>query len=140
MRRAVVDASVVIKLFFEEEHSEAADRCFRQAQELLVPDLIWAEVANVIWKRHRRGHISKENAAEIARLILSLPLRICASSDLLADALELAMQLDRTVYDSLYLALAVKTGSVMVSADRRLVHALAGTALAGHIVWIGELA
>ena len=63
MKRVVIDASVVIKLFFEEEHSAAAERSVRQGQELLAPDLIWAEAANVIWKRQRRGDLSKENAA-----------------------------------------------------------------------------
>lgn len=138
MKRVVIDASVVIKLFFEEEHSAAAERSVQQGRELLAPDLIWAEAANVIWKRQRRGDLSKENAAGIAAQLLRMPLRIHASADLILDALDLASQFDRTVYDCLYLALAVKTRSVLVSADKRLVNALARTPLAKHIAWIGS--
>jgi predicted nucleic acid-binding protein len=46
--------------------------------------------------------------------------------------------LDRTVYDCLYLALAVKTKSVMITGDKRLVSALADGPLAKHVVWIGD--
>ena len=52
MKPVVVDASVLTKLFFEECHSDAAERCVKRAGDLLAPDLIWAEAANVIWKRH----------------------------------------------------------------------------------------
>jgi predicted nucleic acid-binding protein len=139
MKPAVIDASVVIKLFLQEEHSDAAERCCRQAPELLAPDLIWAEATNVIWKRLRRGEITRENAAEIAAQLVRMPLRIHASGDLVLDALNLAADYDRTVYDCLYLALAVKTRSVLVSADKRLVNALAATPLARHIIWIGDV-
>jgi len=138
MKRAVTDASVLVKLFFEEDHSDAAERFVRATGELLAPDLIWSEAANVIWKRHRRGDLNRADAAEIAAHMVSLPLRIWPSADLIPDALDLAMQFDRTVYDGLYVALAVKTRSVMCSGDERLVHALAGTPLQKHIVWIGN--
>lgn len=138
MKRAVIDAGVLIKLFFEEDHSDDAERCVRTTSELLAPDLIWSEAANVIWKRFRRGDLGREDASEIAVRILGLPLRIRASADLIPDALDLAMRFDRTVYDGLYVALAVKTKSVMISSDKRLVNALAGTPLEKHIAWIGD--
>jgi predicted nucleic acid-binding protein len=138
MKTVVLDASVVVKLFFEEEDSKAAEQCVAQAEELLAPDLVWVETANVIWKRQRRGDLTADAASDIARSILALPVVIHPAADLVPDALELAMQLDRTVYDCLYLALAVKTKSVMITGDKRLVSALASGPLAKHVVWIGE--
>lgn len=138
MKIVVVDAGVVAQLYFEENHSAETERLFQQAEDLLAPDLIWSEAANAIWKRHRRGNLSQEDAAGIIDQILSLPLRIHASSDLVPDALNLAMQLDRTAYDSLYLALAVKSKSVMVTADKRLVNSLAGSPLEKYVEWIGS--
>ena len=139
MKRAVIDASVLVKLFFEEDHSQAAERFVQETGELFAPDLIWSEVTNVIWKRHRRGDISQADAAEMAAQIIGMPLRIYPSAELIPDALDLAMQFDRTVYDGLYVALAVKTKSVMISSDERLVNALAETPLKKHIAWLGEL-
>ena len=137
MKITVVDASVVVQLYFEEDHSSETERLFQQAEDLLAPDLIWSEAANVIWKRQRCGDLSQESATGIIDQVLSLPSRIHASVDLIPDALNLAMQLDRTVYDSLYLALAVKSKSVMVTADKRLVNSLAGSPLKEYVAWIG---
>ena len=88
--------------------------------------------------RHRRGDLTREDAAEIATGIMGMPLRIRPTADLIPDALDLAMQFDRAVYDGLYVALAVKTKAVMVSGDKRLVNALGGTPLARHVAWIGD--
>ncbi len=138
MKRAVIDASVLIKLFFEEEHSGAAERFVQATEELLAPDLIWSETANVIWKRYRRGELSHEDAAGIAAQIVGMPLRISPSANLIPDALDLAMQFDRTVYDGLYVALAVRTKSVVISGDERLVNSLTGTPLEKNVAWIGD--
>ena len=138
MKKVVIDASVVVKLFFEEEHSKAAEQCVARADELLAPDLLWAETANVIWKRQRRGDLTADAALDLARHMLALPVVIHPSADLVPDALDLAMRLERTVYDCLYLALAVRAASVLVTGDLRLVNALAGGPLEKHIAWIGK--
>jgi len=138
MKSAVLDASILVKLFFEEDHSTAAEQCVRDVPQLLAPDLVWSEVANVIWKRHRRGDLSAEDSAEMTSWMLGLPLNIWPSADLIPDALDLAMQFDRTVYDSLYVALAVRASSVMLTGDKRLVNSLEGTPLEKYIAWIGN--
>lgn len=139
MKLAVVDACVVMRLYFEGKHSAEAERLFLQGIRLLAPDIIWPECANVIWKQYRYGDLSEKNAIAIAEEMLSLPLRIHDSSDLVQDALQIAMQYDRTAYDSLYVALAVQTDAVMVTADKRLVNALAGSPLEKYIRWLGDM-
>lgn len=138
MNRAVLDASIVVKLFFEENHSDIAEQCLRTIPELLAPDLVWAEATNVIWKRCRRGDLNLNDATEIAARLIELPLQIHGSANLISDALKLAVQFDRTVYDCLYVVLAVKTDSVMISGDQRLVNALKGTPIEEYVMWIGN--
>lgn len=138
MKPCVVDASVVAGAFFQEPGAERARSLLASGSELHAPDLIYAEVANVIWKRCRRGEIGEEEAGQLLADLLSLPLRTVPSGELVEPALRLALRLSRTVYDCLYLALAVKTKTVLVSGDRRLVNALAGGPLGKHIAWIGE--
>jgi len=135
--RQVVDASIIVKLYFAEEHSDAAERRMRDASPALAPDLIWAEIANVIWKRQRRGDLAPQEAARSMELALDLPLIIYESVDLIPDALDLAMKYDRSTYDCLYLALAVRHNCDMITADRRLVNSLQNTPLQKHIAWIG---
>ena len=138
MKTCVLDASVVAVAFFQQDHADRAHRLLVGEHVLHAPDLIYAELANVIWKRHARGEIDPDEAVRLLADLRSLPLQITPCGDLVEAALELALRSGRSVYDCLYLALAVKTRSVLVSADKRLVNVLAGTPLAKHIAWIGS--
>ena len=57
------------------------------------------------------------------------------SIDLLQLGLEIALAHDRTVYDSLYLALAVQSRSVVITADEKLANALAAHL---PVKWLGS--
>jgi predicted nucleic acid-binding protein len=134
----VLDASVVAAAFFQEDEAQAARALLVSDRELLAPDLIVAEVANVIWKRHGHGEVDEVEGRRLLADVLHLPLHLTPSSELAGAALELALRTRRTVYDCLYLALAVKTKSAMVTGDKRLVRALADGPLAKHAIWIGD--
>ncbi|MBC8373779.1 MAG: type II toxin-antitoxin system VapC family toxin [Phycisphaerae bacterium] len=138
MKVCVIDASVIAAAFFQEQFAQVAAALLASARPLHAPDLVISEVANVIWKRQRRNEIDSTEAAGLLADFQMLPLNITSSSELVESALELALGTGRTVYDCLYLALAVKTESIMASADKRLVNALVGTPLDKHIVWIGD--
>jgi predicted nucleic acid-binding protein len=138
MKSRVVDTSVVAAAFFPETHSRAARNLLVGSDALLAPDLIYCEMANVIWKRWRRHEISAAEAEELLADFRSLPLRIVPSAGLVELALPLAIQTGRTVYDCLFLALAMREKTIMVSGDQRLVNALAGSPIGRHIAWIGD--
>ena len=137
MKTVVVDASVVAAAFFPETHTQAAQALLTSGNRLCAPDLIYPELANVIWKRYRRGDIDAEEAAELLADIMALSLEITPSEQLVSPALELAIHTGRTAYDCLYVALAVQGKSVMISNDRRLVNALAAGPLKDHVQWLG---
>ena len=138
MKPCVLDASVVAAAFFQDEQADAAGPLLASERKLHAPDLIYPEVANVIWKRHQRGEINGDEAGQLLADVLRLPLQIAPSDALVDAALQLALRTAQTVYDCLYLALAVKNKTVLVSGDRRLVNALAGSPLEEHVAWIGE--
>jgi hypothetical protein len=138
MNRGVVDASVVAAAFFHEEHAEAARRLLLSDADLHAPDLIYAELASVVWKRRRRGELAEEEAIQLLADMLTLPLLVTSSRELTDGPLRAALRTGRTVYDCLYLALSVKLKTVVITADRRLVNALAGGPLEKHIAWIGD--
>ena len=139
MRPYVVDASVVATAFFQETGAQAARSILAGGGELHAPDLLLAEVTNVAWKRHGRGEINEAEARALVADCLRLPLMLTPSGDLIASALELALRTKRTVYDCLYLALAVRTKAVLVSGDKRFVNALAGSPFEKHVAWLGNL-
>jgi predicted nucleic acid-binding protein len=58
---------------------------------------------------------------------------------LAADALEIAVTFGRSVYDAMYLALAINRNTRLITADTRLYNALAKTPkLAPHIQFIRD--
>ena len=123
----VIDASVAIKWFFVEEDKPQAMALLQAAAEqrclLRAPDFLVVEVANVVWKRHRRGEVAMDKATEIIERIAFARLEWTAAVELVPRAAELAMTFDCTVYDSLYLALAEAYGAPLITADRRLCEA-----------------
>jgi predicted nucleic acid-binding protein len=134
MSRIVLDASVLIKLYINEEGSRRAVAAVKKAEALVAPDLLWSEAGNILWKYVRRGDLDLDAGQSMLRDMLQMPIAITASSGLVEQAFEIATQTDRTVYDSLYLALAVQTKSVMLTADQRMVHALADQPLGKFIL------
>jgi predicted nucleic acid-binding protein len=138
MRSVIVDASVAIKWFIPEVHSIAAVRLLESDASLAAPDLILAELGNVLWKKVRRGEIAPDEASQIFKGVAKTGIEIIRSDALLPSALELALALDRPVYDCLYLSLAVARDCALVTADRKFQDAVSASAFAPHILWVED--
>jgi len=139
MKRCVIDASLIAASMFQEEFEEPASALLASNCIQVAPAIIFAEVGNVIWKRFRLKEINEIEAGKLLAGFFRLPLRITPSEKLIKSSLQIAMQYDRTAYDSLYVALAVKTDAMMVTTDKRLVNALAGSPLEKYVRWLGEV-
>jgi predicted nucleic acid-binding protein len=143
MSQFVIDASVAAKWFLppsgEPLSVEAlrllagyADGRFRFA----VPDLFWAECGNILWKAVRQGRLSHSVAEKAILALKDRSFPTTSSLELLEDAFSIAATFDRTVYDSLYVALAVRLKADMVTADERLANALAAHL---PVKWLGAV-
>ncbi len=138
MRSFVIDASVAAKWFFEEEHFEVARRLGSPQRQFCAPDFIWIEMASILWKRARRHELTLQQSQEILADFMEFPLTIVPSTSLLPLAFDLAMTYDRTVYDCLYLALAVTVGRPLITSDRRLANSLTSTPMAKYVRILGR--
>jgi predicted nucleic acid-binding protein len=139
MSRYVVDASVAIKWYLPEIHDSEAQRLLSGGHDLLAPDLLFAEVGNILWKRVRAEQMTDMEAQTILQSLGDLPLLVVPSWPLVLLALEIACQTQRTVYDSLYLALAVREQAVLVTADAKFVHSIQITPMARYILWVEDI-
>ncbi|MBV9122717.1 MAG: type II toxin-antitoxin system VapC family toxin [Planctomycetes bacterium] len=139
MSRFVVDASAGMKWFVAEGHADAARRLQDPAHELHVPTFFDVEMANIAWKKMLRGEINRIEADFILNQLPLLTVVRHPEAPLLTVAFDLAAKTQRTVYDCLYLALALQLAGQMVTADDRLVNALAGTAWAGNILRLQDV-
>jgi predicted nucleic acid-binding protein len=138
LTRIVVDANVVVKWVLPEDLSDAAARLLGSGHELWAPDLVWAEVGNIFWKKWRRGEVSGEDAQSLGSTVLRLPVRVGSTPLLFAAAADLSRRFSRSFYDCLYLAQAAHLGCPMVTADRRLFNALQRTEIAASLLWIED--
>jgi predicted nucleic acid-binding protein len=137
----VVDASVGIKLFVNEELSDRADAVFAglariPPARLYVPDLFFIECTNILWKYVRRFGYPEDDARQNIADLISLPLHVISTAELAPPALELAMAHAITAHDAAYLALAEQLGLPMVTADRALVQRLKQTR--ADVLWLAD--
>lgn len=118
----VVDASVAAKWVVAEAGSDAARRVLEGPGPLIAPDLLIAEVGNVLWKKVSRRAITRRHAQEAIIWLPELFDRLFDSAALAPRALEIAVEHGATLYDSLYVALAEAAGgeAVLVTADPEL--------------------
>ena len=136
--RFVVDASVGIKLFVEEQDSERVSALFSQLAadppaQLYVPDLLYIECANILLKYVRRFGRSLEDSHADLEDLGRLSLKVTPTSVLMADALLLAAEQNLTAYDACYAVLAQRLGIPLVTADELLSKAFDNS------IWVGHL-
>ena len=130
----VIDSSVTLSWFFEDERSALADKVLRQVVEsgAIVPSLWRLEVANALQMAVRRKRIdTKFRDASIADL-RALPIAIDPETDRHAwgSSLILAERCQLTLYDAAYLELAQRVGLPLASLDKQLRAAGAATGVA----------
>jgi predicted nucleic acid-binding protein len=131
MTQLVVDSSVVVKWFVVEPFSTEARRILTDYQAgiltLLAPDLINAEVGNIIWKKHVLQGMDATDAQLVLDTFRTVPLVQTPTAVLLDSAYRLAVTHRRTVYDMLYVALSIQEACPFVTADEKLVNAINAT-------------
>jgi predicted nucleic acid-binding protein len=125
--RLVVDASVAVKWLAEEEDSDKAARLLLGLYELHAPRLLTAELGNALWRKVRTGTMRRSRAALLAAAIAEMPILWAADEVVASESVRLALELDRPVYDCVYLALAHRLGATLVTADVRFMNVLADT-------------
>lgn len=139
--RAVVDASVAVKLFVPEPLSSQAQNLFvRFAQEddaeLVVPDLFFIECANVFWKWVQRSAYSATVATEHLRDLAVLGLTAIPTQVLAHNAFEIALKHRVTAYDACYVAAAAQLRFPLLTADKKLVSQVSQDF---DVRWLGDM-
>jgi predicted nucleic acid-binding protein len=137
----VIDASVGIKLYVEEELSHEAEQLFREltkapAARFFVPDLFFLECANILWKYVRRFNHDPVQARKDIVSLRTLPLRTLAVADLSELSLDLALEKGVSVYDASYAVLAGSLHIPMMTADRKLIGKLEASGV--EMRWLGD--
>ena len=147
MTALVLDASVAVKWVIPSSIPPKNETLTAESLQLLkryvdgeinfiVPDVFWAEVGNVLWKGVRQRRWSQAVAESAASDVMDREFLTVSSFTLLPDALKIALAHDRSVYDCLYVALAIQCKTELITADERLANSLAARL---PVKWLGAL-
>ena len=126
----IVDSSVLFALFFPEEYSEWSEEVIKEYDELHVPELVFLETSNAAWKRivlfKQPSNIVLKNLRLLHKFISDVCI-IHRDIDYLQRTIELSIKLGTTIYDSLFLAIAEKYKTKVLTIDKKLVETLKRT-------------
>ncbi len=136
----VVDASVAYKWFAHEDlHGEALRLLGAQQSWLCAPELIVAEVCALAWRNAVRGNIPLAQANSIVERIAAYLPSYYRDHELIGRAFEMAAELHHPLYDCFYLACMEQVDGILVTADRRLTKAVAGSSFADRVHHLASL-
>ncbi|MGH8246879.1 MAG: type II toxin-antitoxin system VapC family toxin, partial [Gammaproteobacteria bacterium] len=116
MKRLVIDASIAVSWFLEDEHSDYAQEVRNRipvAELVSVPAPWMLEVTNALLVAERRKRIAAASVNHAVGLLRQMPIRADAETDNQAgrQTLELARQHALSIYDAAYLELALRLGA-----------------------------
>lgn len=103
-----------------EDKAEEATQVLQQADGIIVPDSVRAELANVVWQWVKFKGIPEATAFEVIQDAESLFDDIISSERLWAEALKLTIEADHPVYDTLFLAAAAALDDFVVTYDKKV--------------------
>ena len=125
--KLVVDASAWAGVVTSEPTSAVAREILHDA-DLIAPELLLAEMANLLWKKVRRANLSASDAVLAFAITRRAVTPLVPMSALADAALGLSLRRDHPAYDCFYVALAQREGAPLVTADAKLARVFAGDA------------
>ena len=119
----VIDASVVVKWFVEEENSDKAirlrDRYVEGEISIVAPELIIFETLNAL--KYKRL-FSVDELMKVAETLEAFSFTLYPLKDAYArKTIEIAVENNITIYDASYIALAAIKNTTMYTADKKLI-------------------
>lgn len=115
----MLDASVLAALYVDDPATEQSEAALSHlaGDDLHAPDFVVLEVANVLWKRVRREELHAEDAMAAIADLSAASIHLHPVSNLVAQALALALAHAFTTYDATYVALATRVGGIVITND-----------------------
>lgn len=118
----VVDASAVAGWLLPDERGQDLAGLAAAHPEFHAPWLLWAELRNILIVNERRGRLPPGLADQVIEAVEGLGI-VLDTAPSNAGVLTLSRRHGLTVYDAIYLDLALRRGAVLATLDVRLAQA-----------------
>ncbi|MEM2922608.1 MAG: type II toxin-antitoxin system VapC family toxin [Candidatus Bathyarchaeia archaeon] len=121
--KVVVDSSVLVKWFVEEDGSAKAlrirDKYIEGEVEIIVPELVTFETLNAL---RYKGLFKDSEIKEISEALDAFAFRLYSlKGEYARSAIDIAFKNDITIYDSSYISLAMLENAIFYTADSKLI-------------------
>ena len=120
----IIDSSMALSWCFEDERDADAVASLQRVAEAgaRAPALWPIEIANGLLMAQRRGRVAADKRRQLLVFLQQLPVTVDAETAARAwdSGSQLAEQHQLTVYDALYLELALRSGLPLATRDRAL--------------------
>ncbi len=136
----MVDAGVALKWLVDETLREEAMGLIDWRIALHAPHSILDEIGDLAWRRLRRGEIDTAHARHIVQRMPDYFDVLHPPQAMGAAALETALRLGLPLRDGIYLACGRGLGLPLITADERLLEAVAQTSFASQVMRLADFA
>jgi predicted nucleic acid-binding protein len=116
----VIDASVAVKWFINEDRAAEAQRLLTLDSELRAPTSILYEIFHALWDAARTGRLPANRLSELAEILPTPFAALTPMEHLYATAASMAQAERLLIYDCAYIALAQREHAELVTADERM--------------------
>lgn len=122
---SILDSSLIVKLIIKEDGSEKAfallSRLAGDRVVAITPRYMLAEVFSTLCKKFKFGQITKNDVVAGLKVLKELKIQTVQENNTdFVDALNMAIKTQEpTIYDSLFLCLAIKLNAEFITADAK---------------------
>lgn len=121
MASYVIDASIIIEYLISGNYTAQTRRLFEQKaldDQFIVPEFALLECTNVLWRQVRFQGMPVETAEALLKHLRKLPLRRVPAKSVLPTALRIGLNHQLAIYDSVYIALALRSSLPLITLDQ----------------------
>lgn len=116
----VLDANAGIEIVLNRSKSPLFKEYIVNCRKVISSDLYKAEITNTLWQYIKAGLLSREKGTSLLRLAGNLVDEYYDISENNNESLIESVRLNHSSYDMLYFTLARRTGSVLLTLDKKL--------------------
>lgn len=121
----VLDASAWLRFFIGDgpivpNMKQAAAQVERGSARFVAPELILVEAAHALSRKVRHGIIDSDEQQNLWQSMRLMPIELQLAEPHIDDAVKVATENALSVYDALYLAVALRIGATLFTADDQL--------------------
>jgi predicted nucleic acid-binding protein len=115
--RVVLDASAAVEIALRHDRAVEFGRLLQEADEVLAPELLVAEVVNTVWKYHQFEKLSATVCDHALERAIGLVDRLIPGERIYREAFLLARAGRRPAHDMFYLAVARREDAALLTTD-----------------------